>query len=117
MIPLLVRACPAFEPDDDDLIHPALGRLARRSLELLREGRTEELSALFDAIARLHLEGDAYVREAATIGFLEALQNVALHRGVALDTIEPLLGHDSRRWWRALIRFWAGEIPRVDPAL
>ena len=38
-----------------------------------------EIEGAFAVIERLHLEGDPYVRELATIGYLESLQNHAGH--------------------------------------
>jgi len=44
---------------------------------LEKANRTEEFPAVFEIIERMHLEGDDYVKEAATIGMLEGIQNVA----------------------------------------
>ena len=54
--------------------------------------------------------------EAATIGLLEALQNVLGgnkrnkgFRGVRASDIEVYLGPETRRWWNKLYRFWHGD--------
>lgn len=118
VVPLLADACPTFEAGAaDEPLYVELGRLAQHCVELARAGQLGPVTSVLAVVERLHVEGDPYVREAATIGFLEAVQNVALHYRVPLVTFEPLLGVESRRWWCALVRFWAGEIARVDPDL
>ncbi len=122
-MPLLVAACPSFEAAwreyaaddlyDADLVYVHLGELARHVVELAAVGRAAHLAELFRAIERLNVEGDAYVREAACVGALEAIQNEALHRGVPLALFEPLLLSESARSWYALERFWAGRAPRA----
>lgn len=63
--------------DDDELPqYLALGALARYISKLITESRDEELKSIFAVIERWHLEGDSYVKEAATIGMLEGLQNI-----------------------------------------
>ena len=42
-----------------------------------RAQRIEEFPAVFDVIERFHLEGEPYLKEAATIRALEGIQNVA----------------------------------------
>jgi len=48
-----------------------------------------------------------------TIGLLEGLQNNAEHAGVDAKVFRQYVGPESARWWAALDRFWAGEIPYV----
>ena len=74
---LLVETCPSFrsrwrevcgKPDfDEELLYVHLGDFADHLVGLLKAGRTGEFPGVFTAIERLHVEGDAYVREAATI--------------------------------------------------
>ena len=62
--------------DDGELPqYLALSKLARYISRLISESQTQELSDIFEVIERWHLEGDDYVREAATVGLLEDLQN------------------------------------------
>ncbi|MCB0994624.1 MAG: hypothetical protein KDB21_06015, partial [Acidimicrobiales bacterium] len=69
----------------------------------------------FAVIERMHTDGDAYVAELATIGYLEGIQNMVGHAGVDPAVFVPYLGPESARWWRGLDRFWAGEHPTVEP--
>jgi hypothetical protein len=72
---------------------------------------------VFAVVERWHQEGDAYVSEAASIGFVESLQNQLGGndrskgvRGVRASDFEPYLGPETRRWWEKLDRFWGGDI-------
>lgn len=62
------RAEPSYEPG---LLYVDLGEFARHLLDLHRHGHFAELAAAFVEIERLHVEGDDFVREAATIGLLD----------------------------------------------
>lgn len=62
-----------------------------------------------------HLHGDPYVREAATTGLLEDLQNTNLVGSLAPGQCLACLGPQSLRWWNRVERFWAaGELIRAD---
>lgn len=127
VMPMLVEACPSFrarwlayvaEPEyDESLLYVHLGEFAGHVVELLRTGTTGELAAVFDALERLHIVGDEYVRAAATIGLLEGLQNVAGHAGLDPQSFVQYLGSESARWWAELNGFWAGTLPHVGGGL
>ena len=124
VMPLLMTACPSFavpweayraEPSfDDELLYVHLGEFARHLVTLWREGQTSELTLAFEAVERLHVEGDDYVREAATIGILEDVQNNAGRERIDPEVFRPFLGTRSAQWWEGLNRFWSGESPRVE---
>lgn len=89
------------------LYYLALSALARHLIECLEGGDTSRFDAIFDIVERWHLVGDQYVREAATIGLLEDLQNTNLHRVTAPEAFLPWLRPESRRWWDKVEAFWA----------
>lgn len=123
----LLEADPTFEPrwqdfvadyaDEPELpLYIALGELADHILERQQRGDTLGFDKIFDVVERWHREGDAYVSEAASIGFLESLQNrlggndrAESVRGVRASDFEPYLGPETRRWWEKLFRFWEGD--------
>jgi hypothetical protein len=115
----LTEACPgivarlrAADDLDEELPYIAAASFARALLARLDED-DDEVDAAFRSIERLHIEGDHYVRELATIGFLESLhtpENPAL-----MAACERRLGPESRRWWRGLIAFWTRRAPFVVP--
>nr|MDQ3820181.1 hypothetical protein [Acidobacteriota bacterium] len=120
--PLLLKACPSFTEkwqehrafyEDEDLLYVDLGEFAHHLLELYKTKQTDEFSAVFEAVESLHQKGDAYVREAATIGLLEGIQNVAGNTGVNPEEFLQYLKPESVKWWRQLNDFWDGKIPYV----
>lgn len=119
----LLAACPSFEPtwrefveesehhpDQEPLYYIALGDLARHLVERLRSGATEEFPAVFQVVERWHCLGDHYVQEAATIGLLEGIQNIAGHESVDPAVFEKWLLPASKKWWGKLNGFWDGDI-------
>ena len=109
---LMLAASPSFatvwDPDDnldDDgtpLLYTDASDLCRHLDERRREGIVDELPAVFALIERLHIAGDGWVRNLATIGFLESLQ-------IYGDAFEPWLRPATARWWDRLNRYWQGE--------
>jgi hypothetical protein len=117
MLPYLVAACPSFAPEWEafkqqwgeetgSVLYVALADFACHLVGKLSAGDKEDLQNAFAAIERLHIEGDAWVREAATIGILESLQNGNLHTETEPEQFRPHLGRESARWWDKLYRFW-----------
>jgi hypothetical protein len=90
MMPVIIAACLDFAATYDAFMtewkdepetpyYIALADFSRHIISLLEAGDRQQLHAAFEAIERLHIDGDKYVREAATIGILESLQNTNLH--------------------------------------
>jgi hypothetical protein len=125
MMEPMLEACPSFRPawqefvdewpSGDKPLYLALGALARHLVLILAAGDAPSLSRVFAVVERWHVEGDSFVREAATIGLLEGLQNEDLHGSTAPKDFEAFLGPESLKWWRKADRFWAhGEIISDD---
>ncbi|MCE9534026.1 MAG: hypothetical protein K8T89_23320 [Planctomycetes bacterium] len=120
MMALLLNACPSFAPlwqsfldewrdEADGLpLYLALADFARHLIDMHANGEIDRLHVVFRAVERLHLEGDEYVREAATIGLLEDLQNLNLHSCTKPEDFVPYLGAESSRCWEEAGRFWNG---------
>lgn len=118
----MLDACPSFIPawrefvadwkdrDDGLPLYLALGDLAAHLVDLSNQGKLEQFGAVFEVVERWHREGEPYVKEAATIGFLEGLQNVAGNRDIDPSFFEPWLGPESKRWWDKLNLFWSGKL-------
>ncbi len=120
MMGLLLASCPSFDPawrkflDDwqdeavDLPLYVALGDLARHLIGLVERGEIGELPAVFQVVEQWHLEGDEYVRTAATVGLLEDLQNYNLHTEVTEPAqFRAMLGPESSRCWDELAASWA----------
>ena len=115
----LFDAFPAFVPDTDavDLPYIVLGEFARFVIDIFESGDSTELRKAIELIELLHTDGDPFVREAATIGLLEGIQNTWLARGAIPHGFEESLLPESRRWWDSLNGFWSRSIPYVGADL
>ncbi|MBX9797626.1 hypothetical protein [Sphingomonas sp.] len=101
--------CTEWADETDPPLYLALSSLAEHILDCLGAGRTERFESVFAVVERWHVEGDLYVAEAASIGLLESLQNLAGGNRPRPATVEQWLGPESRRWWDKLDRYWAGN--------
>ena len=125
LMPLLLAACPSCEEPwaayvadptfDPGLLYPHLGEVGRHVIALVGRGEATELPAVFAAVERVLVEGDAGARDAATLGFLETLQNNAEHAGLDPNAFVQYLGPAARGAWEAINRFWFGQ--PVHPGL
>jgi hypothetical protein len=121
---VLLRACPSFEispgrlkyhedydQEDEPLVYLLASAFVLHLTELNAAGRRNEFPAVFDVIEDLHLRGDSYVRQLATIGFLEDLQNDNLHPASSKpEDFIPYLRPVSLWWWMEVELFWAGKV-------
>jgi hypothetical protein len=143
MMGVLLDACPSFRPTwaswlaewmgsaDDLPLYLALAEFARHLIGMLERSGAASLPAIFQAVERLQVEGEHYVREAAVVGLLEDLQNLNLHEhGTDPEQFRPFLGPESAAAWDELYGFWhqvgvlkaagllepeSGPAPQVDP--
>ena len=118
MIPLLVEASPGFAEEWAEFLaewaeepslphYLVLGDFARHMCGLMAAGDEQTLKRIFAVIERLHLEGSPYVKEAATVGLLEDLQNTNLHLpSTSPEQFERYLLPESARWWEKVRTFW-----------
>ncbi len=99
--------------EPEPLYYLALASLAQHVVDKIAAKDIANLDKIFALVEAWHIDGDTYVRQAATVGFLEALQNHLSHRddyeSLTL-VVEPWLQPESKRWWDKLTRFWEGDI-------
>jgi hypothetical protein len=116
VMPLLLEACPSFGDawaahrtawGDEPLLYIDLAAFARHLVGLMRQDQVSELPAVFTVIERLHTEGDSYVQEAATVGLLEDIQNIAPNEQVDPASFLRYLNPETTRWWTKLNDFWS----------
>jgi len=125
MIPLLVEACPSFQSVleehrkyyDEEIPYVVLGDFARHLLQLHQQHQAEVFPTVARVIERLHVEGDHYVQEAATIGLLEGIQNVWGNEGTDPELFVRHLLPVSAKWWQSLNDFWDGKSKFVGEGL
>jgi hypothetical protein len=96
-----------WQDDPDGLPHYlVLADLAVHIAQLIEEDAEAELQSIFQAVEDWHVNGDAYVREAASIGLLEDLQNSNVVGEDVPAQVLRFLGPESTRWWRKVQDFW-----------
>ncbi len=125
IIPLLMESCPSFravvdehqQENGEEILYVLLSGFARHLLQLHQQHQTEAFPAVAEAIERMHVEGDPFVRESATIGLLEGIQNVWNNADVDPELFARHLLPESARWWRSLQDFWSGRSKFVGDGL
>ena len=118
---ILVAACPSFADalreheaeQGENLAYVAAGAFARHLLALHQESNVSTFPSVAAAIERLHTEGSPWVQEFATIGVLEAVQNVWSNNNSNPEHFARFLLPESRRWWEGLKNFWSGQVAYV----
>ncbi len=111
----IAQSCPALAsklslPNPDDSSDSQLmGELASCVVDSFEKGEIEEIPAAFQLVERLIANGSESDRHAATIGFLETVQNVASHRKFGCQAFEPFLGPASQKAWSELLEMWKGK--------
>src|SRR6478752_2096195 len=108
---LLVAASPTFNTNLllGDNLYELLGAFGRHLLELYNLDHATSFLNVGVMIENLHIDGDELVKNAATIGLLESLQNIWLNAGIDPMPFREWLLPVSREQWDALYEFWHGE--------
>lgn len=124
MLEPVLAVCPTFRPAWDEFLEDwqdepgdlplylVLWELAGHVMTAIEQGDVERATAVLAVAERWQVEGEDWVREAATVGFLEDLgtQLASSSTGRARDVWRHL-GPESRRWWQRLDAFWRGANP------
>jgi hypothetical protein len=121
VLDILVGACPSFEVAraehlieyGNQVLYVAAGAFANHLLSLQKAGDTACFDDVGATIERLHTDGTPEVKELATIGILEGIQNVWSNSGINSDLFLTHLGQESRSGWQGLDNFWSGKAPYV----
>lgn len=113
----VLEACPSFTDEWEELVsewenegepplYIGLASFARHLVSLLESADETTLRSAFSIIEELHVAGAEEVKEAATIGILENLQNTNIHNTTTPVEFEEYLGKESRDSWEWLNQFW-----------
>jgi hypothetical protein len=121
---VLVVACPSFRDKwnqhlvewGNDVLFIAAGEFAEHLLSLHVAKNESSFPAIADAIERLHIEGAPSVKELATVGVLEGVQNFWASRGADPEAFGRYLKQESRRRWDNLNASWDGKTPNAGVA-
>ncbi len=126
MFPFLIEASPSFKDTWEDFLEEwkeeadkgedlpyylCLANFSRHIIELYLNNDGDTLEKAFSVIERFHIEGEHYVREAATVGIFESLQSNAERENIGGAVFEKYLLPETSYWWEKVYRFWEeGEL-------
>lgn len=117
---LILVACPSYlgrwqkylaesyEEHEEQLLYIDVANFADYLIKLLGSNETDEFENIFEVIELLHLRGDDYVKELATIGLLEDIQ-LSLTTPKERECIYKYLKPESKKWWNNLEDFFSGK--------
>ncbi len=89
----------------------ALSELASHLIALFEAENNKEIQDIFVVVEEWLTTGDQYVKEAATFGLFEDLQNSNLHRNTCPKDFVQFLKPEALYWWNKVERFWEhGEL-------
>lgn len=117
VMPLVLAASPSFthiwDPEENldqgrRLLYIDVADFVRHVSRLVEAGEVSESPAIAELIERLHIEGDHFVRELATVGLLESFHPESPFVAWLLPK--------SRRWWDRLERIWNGDVDALGEA-
>ncbi len=83
---------------------------ARYLLEAYKSDSVETLILAGMFIEELYSYKDAMIDNLATVGYLEAIQNVWGNNSVNPEEMVKFLRPTSKNWWARLNDFWKGDI-------
>ena len=118
MIPALLVVSPSFTPiwnkfindwkdDAEGLpLYLIFGDLACYIENKITLQNHKELERIFSIVEQWHIKGDSYVKEAATVGLLETLQNTNVVKKESPKIIEKYLLPKSLEQWKKVYEFW-----------
>lgn len=122
---LLLKACPSYktrweeyvqdnyDTGEENLLYIDLSDFSGHIVYLYQQNKIDEFPAVFEVIELLHTSGDDYVKEAATIGLLEDIQNHLLINNIDTNVFKQFLKKESLKWWNNLNDFWSGKTKYV----
>jgi hypothetical protein len=86
-----------------------MGELASIAVDLYEGGDVEDVRPAFHLAEQLLASPLEAERDAAALGFLETIQNVASHRKCGVGAFEQFLGAKSQVAWAELMEIWRGK--------
>src|SRR6202042_3232106 len=86
-----------------------MGELASHCADLFEAADVQHVVPAFALAEELLASPLEAERDAAVLGFLETVQNVASHRKCGMVPFERFLGLKSRTAWTEIIEVWQGK--------
>ena len=112
----LVNAFPDFVIDEvnEGLPYCIAGSFAHYLLDAYKNNSFDVLTLAGEFIEALYSHNDGEIDDLATVGYLEAIQNVWGNNSVDPEEMVKYLGNTSQKWWVKLNSFWNGDISSLQ---
>ncbi|HTS11694.1 MAG TPA: hypothetical protein VMH00_06215 [Candidatus Limnocylindrales bacterium] len=124
MMPMILESCPAFAAawdkhrefweGEEAGIYNDLAEFATFIVNAYEQGNIHLMTAAFAIIEEFFASGDQEVRDAAGIGFLEDVRNIASWRSFGSAAFVPWLGPLSKVAWSEIETMWRGKRSLAD---
>jgi len=124
IMPLVLARCPSFTPTwekhrllwqgEEAGIYTDLAEFATFIVDCYAQRDTEPIVAAFALIEELLVGGNEEVRNAAGIGFLEDVRNIASWRPFKAVVFVQWLGPKSKLAWTEIEEMWRGKSSLAD---
>jgi hypothetical protein len=124
MMPIILEKFPGFAPtwkkhrelwgDEEAGIYIDIGEFAHFVIDAYERGETGVVVVAFATIEDFLINGDEEVQGAASIGFLEDVQNNASWRPFGPSAFVPFLGPRSKQAWAEIKEMWRGKHSLAD---
>ena len=124
MMPIIPEKFPGFAPtwkkhrelwgDEEAGICNDIGEFAQFVVDAYECGDKDLIVAAFALIEEFLTNGDQEVRDAAGIGFLEDVRNIASHRPFGSSVFLAWLGPTSKQAWGEIEEMWRGKHSLAD---
>ena len=124
IIPLILVRCPSFTPlwekhraqwkGEEAGIYNDLREFVTFIVDCYARQDTEPIPAAFGLIEELLDAGDQEVRNAAGVGFLEDVRNIASWRPFGEAVFIQWLGPKSKQAWGEIEEMWRGKRSLAD---
>ena len=110
---------PEIEIDEENYEIPyvAIGSFNKFVIDQFKNNNKELIKKLFAYIEELYISKSGKVREFATIGILEGIQNMMGDNNLNTNEIERFLGIESKKWWIQLNKLWNKEIKYIGETI
>jgi len=108
----LIKIFPDLIIDENikELQYCVAGTFAHYLLDAYKNDSTDTLILAGNFIEKLYSYKDDEIDNLATVGYLEAIQNVWGNNSINPEEMVRYLGDTSKKWWIRLNNYWNGDL-------
>lgn len=103
--------------ENADLPYLVAGYFSDYIADKIQLGDDQEIKKASELIEIMHVCGSNKVKEMATIGILESIQNKYGNNKSIIEKLNANFGKETKLWWEQLNKFWNKEISFVGQSI